>query len=302
MPLGTLHWIPRHPGRGRPIILTRRGLQVTGLVAALFLSMLLGAAFLFGRMVGRDSAPARTTADQQAMRGEFAQLEGRVDNLTARLEAIAEREERILVAGAGLNMDFSGLMEAPEATVSRPAEEDLFRYIEDIELKILLAERLADAEMQAYDSLASHFLEVSERLAHTPSIWPVHGIFISDFGPRVDPFTGAVRYHKGVDIANNTGTPIYAPADGTVIFCGWTGGWGLNVVVRHNQDLSTRYAHCSAVEVAVGQKVQRGDLIARVGSTGRSVGPHLHYEVLRNGVQIDPESFIIRAGPDQSVF
>jgi murein DD-endopeptidase MepM/ murein hydrolase activator NlpD len=302
MPLGTLHWIPRHPGRGRPIILTRRGLQVTGLVAALALSMLLGAAFLFGRMVGRDSGPSRRTADQRAMRAELMQLEGRVENLKGRLEQIAEREERILVAGAGLNMDFSGLMESPGATSEDPTDRNLFRYIDDIELKILLAERLADAELQAYDSLANHFVEVSDRLAHTPSIWPVHGIFISDFGPRVDPFTGAVRYHKGIDIANNTGTPIYSPADGTVIFCGWTGGWGLNVVVRHTEELSTRYAHCSAVEVAVGQKVQRGDMIARVGSTGRSVGPHLHYEVLRNGVQIDPEGYIIRAGPDQSVF
>lgn len=301
MPLGTLHWIPRHPGRGRPIILTRRGLQVTGLVAALLLSMLLGLAFLFGRMVGRDTAPPSTSASQRALRGELIQLEGRVDNLTQRLEAIAEREERILVAGAGLNMDFSGLIDGHGASGAGP-EENLFRYIDDIEMKILLAERLADAELQAYDSLANHFVEVSERLAHTPSIWPIHGIFISDFGPRVDPFTGAVRYHKGVDIANHSGTPIYAPADGTVVFCGWTGGWGLNVVVRHNEELSTRYAHCSAVEVAVGQKIQRGDLIARVGSTGRSVGPHLHYEVLRNGVQIDPEDFIIRAGPDQSVF
>ena len=302
MPLGTLHWIPGHPGRGRPIILTRRGLQVTGLVAALLLSMLLAAAFLFGRMVERDSGPTRSSADRRAVRGELIQLEGRVDNLAGRLEEIAEREERILVAGAGLNMDFSGLIESGEMTESRPADRDLFQYIDDIELKILLAERLAEAEMQAYDSLASHFVEVSGRLARTPSIWPVRGIFISDFGPRVDPFTGAVRYHKGVDIANNNGTPIYAPADGTVVFCGWTGGWGLNIVVRHNEELSTRYAHCSAVEVAVGQKVQRGDLIGRVGSTGRSVGPHLHYEVLRNGVQIDPEDFIIRAGPDQSIF
>lgn len=302
MPLGTLHWIPRHPGRGRPIILTRRGLQVTGLLAALLLSMLLGLSFLFGRMVGRDSGPARTSQDQRVLRGELIQLEGRVDNLTATLEEIAQREERILVAGAGLNMDFSSLIGGHETAVEPSDDGQLFQYIDDIELKILLAERLAQAEMQAYDSLANYFVEVSDQLAHTPSIWPIHGIFISDFGPRVDPFTGAVRYHKGVDIANGTGTPIYSPADGTVVFCGWTGGWGLNVVIRHSEELSTRYAHCSAVEVAVGKKVQRGDLIARVGSTGRSVGPHLHYEVLRNGVQIDPEDYIIRAGPDQSIF
>ncbi|MCK5036856.1 MAG: M23 family metallopeptidase, partial [Candidatus Sabulitectum sp.] len=85
-------------------------------------------------------------------------------------------------------------------------------------------------------------------------------------------------------------------------FCGWSGGWGLNLVVKHSDVISTRYAHCSAIDVAVGQSVQRGDLIGRVGSTGRSVGPHVHYEVLRNGVQIDPEDFIIRAGFTEAAF
>jgi murein DD-endopeptidase MepM/ murein hydrolase activator NlpD len=73
-------------------------------------------------------------------------------------------------------------------------------------------------------------------------------------------------------------------------------------VIRHSDTISTRFAHCSAIEVAVGQSVQRGDLVARVGSTGRSVGPHVHYEVLKNGVQIDPEGFIIRAGPMEAAF
>jgi murein DD-endopeptidase MepM/ murein hydrolase activator NlpD len=178
----------------------------------------------------------------------------------------------------------------------------MFRYIDDVEMELMLMERLADIELAAYDSLASFFMEKEGQLARIPSIWPVDGYFVSDFGPRIDPFTGAVRIHKGIDLACLKGTPIYAPADGEVAFVGWTGGWGLNIVLRHTDRISTRYAHCSAACTVVGREVKRGDLIARVGSTGRSVAPHLHYEVLIDGVQVDPEDYIIREGSDSAVF
>lgn len=111
-----------------------------------------------------------------------------------------------------------------------------------------------------------------------------------------------MRYHEGIDISEASGTPIYAPADGTVVFCGWSSGYGLTVLIRHTGTITTRFAHCSSVCVTVGQSVRRGDLIARIGMTGRAVGPHLHYEVLCDGVQVDPDDFIIRGGPRESVF
>ncbi len=241
------------------------------------------------------------TADQEylTLQGELIQLNTRVENVQKSLEQVAQREELVFMAAADMNIDFSRML---EGITEENTGTDIFRYIDDIELRMLLCERLASSEEIAYDSLAVLLVDKADQLRHTPSIWPVNGIFISDFGARIDPFTGAVRYHKGIDLAAVTGTPIYAPADGTVSFCGWSGGWGLNLVVKHSDSISTRYAHCSAIEVAVGQSVQRGDLIARIGTTGRSVGPHLHYEVLRNGVQIDPEDFIIRAGPMEAAF
>jgi murein DD-endopeptidase MepM/ murein hydrolase activator NlpD len=301
MPLGTLHWVPHDTGRTKPIRLTRRGLQAIGLVTALVLCVLLGAAFMLGKHLGSLGTTVRRVGERPIVEGELAQLRRRVDDLAEQLVRISEREEQILVAGAGLNLDFSDL--APRSPLAEEGDaEELFEYIDDIELKIVLAERLARAELMAYDSLAGYFVEVKEELDHTPSIWPTRGTFVSGFGPRVDPFTGAVRYHKGIDIANMSGTPIYAPAEGRVVFCGWTGGWGLNMVIRHSDRVSTRYAHCSTFETVVGQKVSRGDLVARMGSTGRSVGPHLHYEVLVDGTQVDPEDYIIREGPDAAVF
>ncbi len=279
--------------------LTRLRLQIAGLAVSLTISVLIAAAFFFGREVGLRSGRAQGGSGTSVLEGEIYQLSVRVDELSARLVEIAEREERIMLAGAGLNMDFSRLFPSAVETGSEPG---LFRYIDDIDLRLVLAERLADAELAAYDSLAAHFLEITEQLRRIPTIWPAEGYYVSDFGPRIDPFTGAVRFHEGIDISEATGTPIYAPADGVVVFCGWTSGYGLNAVIRHTSRLSTRFAHCSSVCVSVGQSVRRGDLIARIGMTGRAVGPHLHYEVLMDGAQIDPDDFIIRAGPREAVF
>ncbi len=110
----------------------------------------------------------------------------------------------------------------------------------------------------------------------------------SMFGPRLDPLNGTWRMHSGVDMAASMGTPIYATADGTVRHAGWHGGYGLLVVVDHPGGIETRYAHMSQVGARAGQRVRRGELIGYVGSTGRSTGPHLHYETRINGVPVDP--------------
>jgi murein DD-endopeptidase MepM/ murein hydrolase activator NlpD len=301
MPLGTLHWVPWRAGRGRPVKLTKLRLQLAGFAVAFTISVLIAAAFLAGREVGRQQVLEAPGSSARMLEGEIYQLRERVNQITERLVQIAEREERVMVAGAGLNIDFSSLFPGSVPGTDTLAG-DLFRYVDDIDLELILSERLAEAELSAYDSLAAYFLSVAVQLRRIPSIWPAEGYYVSDFGARIDPFTGAVRYHEGIDIAEQTGTPIYAPGDGVVIFCGWTSGYGLNVVVRHSPRISTRFAHCASVCVSVGQSVMRGDLIARIGMTGRAVGPHLHYEVFVDGVQVDPDDYIIRSGPHDSVF
>lgn len=296
---GSLNWVPDNPSsRRRQVIMSPAKARRFVLAAAGVLCLFIALGFSLGKGIAGNG---RLGADQEylTLQGELIQLNIRVENLQNSLEAVAQREERAFMAAADMNIDLSRMI---DQFSSGNSGTDIFRYIDDIELRILLCERLAYAEQIAYDSLAVLLVNKADQLRHTPSIWPVNGIFVSDFGARIDPFTGAVRYHKGIDISANTGTSIVAPADGTVIFCGWSGGWGLNMVIKHSSNLSTRFAHCSTIDVAVGQSVQRGDLIARVGSTGRSVGPHVHYEVLKNGVQTDPEAFIIRAGPSEAAF
>jgi murein DD-endopeptidase MepM/ murein hydrolase activator NlpD len=128
----------------------------------------------------------------------------------------------------------------------------------------------------------------------TPSIWPTTGWLTSDFGGRVDPFTGGRDYHAGLDISADKGKPVRATADGTISEAGWSGNYGNMVLVSHRFGLSTRYGHLSYLTVARGQTVRRGDLIGYVGSTGRSTSPHLHYEVLLNGQAINPLRFLTR--------
>jgi murein DD-endopeptidase MepM/ murein hydrolase activator NlpD len=137
---------------------------------------------------------------------------------------------------------------------------------------------------------------LSERqslLAATPSIKPVRGWFTSKFGYRISPFTGRPVMHNGIDIAAAPGSPIYAPADGIVSFAGYDPGYGKLVSIDHGYGVVTRFGHTSQIFVEVGQKIKRRDVIASVGSTGRSTGPHLHYEVRVNSVPVDPYNYVL---------
>lgn len=125
--------------------------------------------------------------------------------------------------------------------------------------------------------------------------WPltVDGTITSYFGTRSDPITGEISTHGGTDIAAPQGTPILAAADGTVVAATWHNGYGYYVKIKHNNTYSTLYGHCSELHVSAGQKVKQGQLIAKVGSTGYSTGPHLHYEVIQNGVRVDALKFYL---------
>jgi murein DD-endopeptidase MepM/ murein hydrolase activator NlpD len=126
-----------------------------------------------------------------------------------------------------------------------------------------------------------------------PLIRPVPAGYISSrFGGRIDPFTHQEDFHAGLDIRAPSGSPVYATADGVVAAAGWQAAYGLMVVIDHGVGLETRYAHAGELLVSEGDKVHRGQLVARVGSSGRVTAPHLHYEVRRNGGCLDPERFL----------
>lgn len=147
--------------------------------------------------------------------------------------------------------------------------------------------------LQMYENLNEH----RERLNATPSISPVWGWQTSHFGYRISPFTGSPVMHEGLDIAAASGTPIKAPSAGVVSFVGYDSGYGKVLTIDHGYGIVTRYGHASEIYVDIGQKVSRSETIAAVGNTGRSTGPHLHYEVRLNGVPIDPSTYIFES-PD----
>lgn len=129
--------------------------------------------------------------------------------------------------------------------------------------------------------------------ASTPSIWPTDGWVTSEFGYRRSPFTDRREFHKGLDIAGPTGTPVYATAKGKVIAAGRDGAYGLTVSLDHGSGIVTSYAHLNSLAVKEGQSVSRGELVGYMGSTGRTTGPHLHYEVRLNGIPVDPMRYIL---------
>ncbi len=142
--------------------------------------------------------------------------------------------------------------------------------------------------------LVDYFNDAEQILSNTPSIRPSDSPWTtSGFGRRRDPMDGRVMMHKGVDIGGYVGAPIVAPADGVVIFAGSRGGYGKTMVVDHGYGYQTHFAHLSGFAASVGDRVTRGQLIAYMGNTGKSTGPHLHYEVRLFGQPIDPDRFIL---------
>ncbi|MBC7419104.1 MAG: M23 family metallopeptidase [Bdellovibrio sp.] len=130
-------------------------------------------------------------------------------------------------------------------------------------------------------------------LSSTPNVKPARGPIGSRFGYRIDPINGKQKLHAGVDIAVSPGTPVRSPADGVVSFAGWDEFYGKLVSIDHGYGVLTRYAHNSQIYVQVGQKVSKFDVISATGNTGRSTGPHLHYEVRVNGIPVNPMNYIL---------
>ena len=132
-----------------------------------------------------------------------------------------------------------------------------------------------------------------EKLAATPSIWPVNGDITSGYGGRNSPVGNGNESHPGIDIAINTGAPVVATADGQIVQSGPAGGYGNLVQIDHGNGIATLYGHNSKLAVSVGQMVKKGQVIAYAGSTGKSTGPHVHYEVRENDTAADPWIYLV---------
>jgi len=165
---------------------------------------------------------------------------------------------------------------------------------------------LSKLDQEASELIASISISKDALIEHlrlmriTPSIWPTISYDTSSsYGYRRDPFTRKMAFHSGIDISGNTGDPIFVTAEGIVTSVGYDRSYGYNVIVKHASGLQTRYGHLKKYTVKVGQLLSQGEQLGLLGSTGRSTGPHLHYEVIKNGTIIDPMPYLQAAGKDE---
>ncbi len=186
-------------------------------------------------------------------------------------------------------------------TVSLPGEalsqlstgsQTLPTLLDDMDLRTRQLERRVLREEESLQEVRGYLDDRTSLQRANPSLWPVRGWLTSGFGWRRNPVLGSRQLHTGLDVAAPRGTPVIAPADGHVVFAGYHSAFGNMVVIDHGYGITTKYAHTSHILVQVGDRILRGDMIARVGNTGRSTGPHLHYEVHKDGVPRNPMRYL----------
>jgi len=224
---------------------------------------------------------AEVDAERKALESEEAQvseIERDQRAQTTRLEGLVEDQEAKVAQVASAR--------STKREVVAQAERDLAAW----EKQEAALEKESSALREEIQKLSAG---VNQSVVGTGQfIWPVNGRYSSPFGYRIHPIFKVKKMHTGIDIGASSGTPIKAADSGVVIQAGWRGGYGQTVVISHGGSITTLYAHQSAILVTVGKAVQQGDVIGKVGSTGYSTGPHLHFEVRVNGAPVDPMSYL----------
>jgi septal ring factor EnvC (AmiA/AmiB activator) len=226
---------------------------------------------------------AKSIDDIQGEMGRLRQFDMKL-RVMADLDGVVYPEQIMGIGGE--NTDPFNPLEAELSFQEQTMINSMSKGLDKLHTEVSIQER-------SFQELVEYLEDQKSLLSSTPSIWPVKGWLTSTFGYRTSPFTGRRELHKGLDIATRSSTPIIAPADGLVVFAGREGGFGNMLIVDHGYGIMTRYAHCSSLEAKLGDKIKRGDIVAKVGSTGRSTGPHLHYEVAVNGVSVNPNRYIL---------
>ena len=264
-----------------------------------FVSLLLGGTMFFALSGVVDLPKDRMLRnDNRTLRTQLDVLSRRLDEARGVMDDLAERDNnfyRVMMqtdritdaqryAGLERNTRFDQL--------SNMADNEL---VENLTNKMNLLEKEIVVQSKSFDQLRKLANSRQDRLAHVPAIQPISEENLkqmaSGYGLRVDPVYGTTKMHEGMDFACDIGTPVYATGNGVVLSAGWQSGYGNLVEVQHGYGYVTRFAHLSEIKVREGQKVSRGDLIALSGNTGKSTGPHVHYEVRLNDVPQNPVNY-----------
>jgi murein DD-endopeptidase MepM/ murein hydrolase activator NlpD len=230
--------------------------------------------------VEKFSKQVRSIEDEVARLERF---EKKLRMITA-LEDSVNTEDKSWGVGGSYGLDGSSF--------STSLEQDAKNLAEKISFSLETLTNQTKVQAVSFQELDEFFKSQTSLLSSTPSVWPLRGWVTSGFGFRKSPFTGLRERHEGIDIASRLGSPVRSTADGVVVVSGRVYGYGKVVEVDHGYGLVTRYGHNSKHLVKVGDRVKRGQIVAEVGNTGRSTGPHLHYEVLLHGVPVNPNKYI----------
>lgn len=302
--------VPRNRSNVRRFEFSRRSLHLFAAAAAAFsVAVVAGAiSLIHNYSVVRTTEGVRVQAadfmrEKAALLGRLSELESaiaRTERFAAKIEsAVGKKDEGL--SGRGPVDEVENL---PAIDKAKGQDSPL---LGSSSWKSPFSKSLSAGLNLSIDELSDRNDKVEERVhsvfalkqdkaffwASLPSTWPAHGWVTSEFGARRG-WGGRGRLHEGVDIAGPVGTPIGAPGNGVVTYTGYYHGYGQMITIDHGYGISTLYAHCSAVYVKEGQRVKRGMLIAAVGNTGSSTGPHLHYEVHVDGVPVNPMLYIMR--------
>ncbi|MHB8173014.1 MAG: peptidoglycan DD-metalloendopeptidase family protein [Nitrospirota bacterium] len=276
-----------------------KSLLRNSLIAAVVLVML--STGMFGQYLNMASKVIELDSlrrEASSQRAQLMQIAASVVDMKSRMARIKEMSDRLSsVAGNVAGKSFGvkgtgGSSELGAISLQEFGSKNRSEAAAQVSQELQGLKSDASSEEARIKKLMSYFEQRNSIMACTPSIWPVRGFITSDFGYRHSPIYGTTEFHCGLDIANATGTPVHATADGTVSASGISSSYGRYVKIQHGYGLATMYCHLSRMDVHEGQRVKKGDIIGAVGDTGHSTGPHLHYEVLVNGVPVNPMKYI----------
>ncbi len=298
----TLIVVPDHHGAEvRRFKLSKsRVFQIAALLSTVMLVAVVACMHYFS-VVGQAGENPSLRDENLKLKSELLAVRERLEHIGATLDRVERFDQKLraitLLSDPQRNLAMGPTEESPASKIA--SSDNQFLRARAPETPRALVEKLdkvgaeATRQEQSLQELQAYFQDQKSLLASTPSVWPVRGWVTSDFATRLDPYTGERVMHAGLDIAGPHGKEVIAPSDGTVVFAGLEGGYGNVLVIDHGYGIKTRYGHLSSIRVKAGEKLKRGAMIAAMGNTGRSTGPHLHYEVRVNGIAQNPRKFIL---------
>ena len=289
--LNTIIIVPHNKAKFLKLSFSTRTLVMSSVGVALALMLSIVAILYSGAAVSRSAQVKQLTAENRELADVNRQLEQTVSEVQARLDEFEQRTARLALA-AGMETGSAEETDAAESRTEKAGRGGPYDRVPESPDRLDLQGRWIEEQL---DQVQQHLDEQARRFGSTPTVAPVMGIITDGFGRRTDPFTGRQAFHKGLDLAARRGTPVIATADGVVVYSGRDGGFGRVVRLSHGFGYTTIFGHLDKILVKPGDEVRRGDTIGLLGSSGRSTGPHLHYEVHVDGRAVNPLYYILDA-------